>query len=155
MRVRAARAGDLPGLIDLYRATVHAIGAGHYTPQELTAWASDDLRPEDWAPRLARNTALVAEDDGTLLGFAELSPEGAVDMLYVHKDHQGRGVATALLAALEARARDRGLARLTTNASRIARPFFLRRGFALLASQTVERRGVAIENFAMEKALEA
>jgi putative acetyltransferase len=125
MRVRAARDGDLPGLIDLYRATVHAIGAGHYTPQELTAWASDDLRPEDWAPRLARNTALVAEDDGTLLGFAELSPEGAVDMLYVHKDHQGRGVATALLAALEARARDRGLARLTTNASRIARPFFL------------------------------
>jgi putative acetyltransferase len=144
MRVRAARDGDLPGLIDLYRATVHAIGAGHYTPQELTAWASDDLRPEDWAPRLARNTALVAEDDGTLLGFAELSPEGAVDMLYVHKDHQGRGVATALLAALEARA-----------PSRIARPFFLRRGFALLASQTVERRGVAIENFAMEKALEA
>ncbi len=76
-------------------------------------------------------------------------------MLYVHKDHQGRGVATALLAALEARAREAGLTRLTTNASRIAKPFFLRRGFTLLASQRVERRGVEIENFRMEKALDA
>ena len=155
MRIRAAREGDLPGLIDLYRETVHAVGAGHYTRQQLAAWAPEDLAPADWAPRLARNTALVAEDGDTLLGFAELSPGGALDMLYVHKDHQGRGVATALLGALEARARDQGLARLTTNASRVARPFFLGRGFTLVASQTVERRGVAIENFRMEKALDA
>ena len=145
MRIRAAREGDLPGLIELYRETVHAVGAAHYSRQELAAWAPDDLGPEDWAPRLARNTALVAEDGDALLGFAELSPEGAVEMLYVDKDHQGRGVATALLAALEARARDRGLARLTANASRIARPSFLARGFTLLAAQTVERRGVAID----------
>ncbi len=155
MRIRAARDGDLPSLIDLYRATVHAVGAGHYTPQELAAWAPEDLGPEDWAPRLARNTALVAEDGDGLLGFAELSPGGSLDMLYVHKDHQGRGVATALLAALEARARDRGLARLTTNASRVARPFFLARGYTLLAAQSVERRGVAIEIFRMAKDLDA
>jgi putative acetyltransferase len=118
MHIRAARDGDLPGLIDLFRETVHTLGAAHYTRQELAAWAPDDLRPEDWSPRLTRNTALVAEE-------------------------------------LEARARDAGIARLTTNASRVAKPFFLRRGFALLAAQTVERRGVAIENFAMEKILDA
>jgi putative acetyltransferase len=153
MHIRAARDGDLPGLIDLFRETVHTLGAAHYTRQELAAWAPDDLRPEDWSPRLTRNTALVAEDGDAVLGFAELSPGGSVDMLYVNQDHQGRGVASALLAALEARARDAGIARLTTNASRVAKPFFLRRGFALLAAQTVERRGVAIENFAMEKVL--
>lgn len=155
MHIRAARDGDLPGLIELYRETVHAVGARHYTREELAAWAPDDLSPEGWAPRLARNAALVAEDGATLLGFAELSPGGSVDMLYVHKDHQGRGVATALLAALETRARGRGHARLTTNASRVAKPFFLGRGFTLLAAQTVERRGVAIENYRMEKLLDA
>lgn len=155
MRIRAARNGDLPGLIGLFRETVRAVGAGHYTGEQLAAWAPEDLVPADWAARLARNTALVAEEGCALLGFAELSPGGSVDMLYVHKDHQGRGVATALLAALENRARDRGFARLTTNASRIAKPFFLGRGFALVASQTVERRGVAIENFRMQKLLGA
>ena len=67
MHIRDARAGDLPGLIDLFRETVHAVGAGHYGPQALDAWAPADLSPEDWAPRLARNTALVAEEAGALL----------------------------------------------------------------------------------------
>ena len=99
MRIRDAREGDLPGLIELFRETVRTVGTEHYTLRELAAWAPDDLSPEDWAPRLARNEALVAEDGGVLLGFAELSPGSSLDMLYVHKDHQGRGVATALLAA--------------------------------------------------------
>lgn len=153
MRIRAYRSGDLAGIAELFRETVHAVGARHYARKELDAWAPDDLRPEDWAPRLARNTSLIAEDGATIVGFAELGPEGLVDMLYVHKDRQGRGIASALLAALEARAREAGLVRLTTNASRIARPFFLRRGFAVLAAQKVERRGVEIENFRMEKSL--
>ena len=153
MRTRAVRPDDLPGLVALFRDSVHALGAGHYTPQELEAWAPAGLRPEDWQPRLARNAALVAEEGGELLGFAELSPDGAVDMLYVDKDRQGRGIASTLLSELEARARAEGLMRLTTNASRVAKPFFLARGFTLLAAQRVERRGVAIENFRMEKTL--
>jgi len=116
MRIRPYRAGDLSTLVDLFHETVHAVGAGHYTQDELDAWAPRDLRPEDWAPRLEKNTLLVAEDDGELLGFAELSPAGAVDMLYVHKDAQGRGIASALLAELDSAARKSGLTRLTTTA---------------------------------------
>jgi putative acetyltransferase len=155
MRIRAYRTRDLPALVALFRETVHAVGAAVYTPEELAAWAPADLRPEDWARRVARNRVWVADEDGgEVVGFAELSPEGAVDMLYVHKDRQGRGIARALLGELEAAARAEGLARLTTDASRIARPFFVTRGFTLVAAQEVERRGVRIENFRMEKALE-
>lgn len=154
MRIRAYRTRDLPALVALFRETVHAVGAAAYTLEELTAWAPADLRPEDWTPRVARNRVWVAEDGGEIVGFAELSPEGAVDMLYVHKDRQGRGIARALLGELEAAVRAKGLARLSTDASRIAKPFFLSRGFTLVAAQEVERRGVRIENFRMEKALE-
>lgn len=154
MRIRAYRTRDLPALVALFRETVHAVGAAAYTPEELAAWAPADLRPEDWTPRVARNRVWVAEDGGEIVGFAELSPEGAVDMLYVHKDRQGRGIARALLGELEAAVRAKGLARLSTDASRIAKPFFLSRGFTLVAAQEVERRGVRIENFRMEKALE-
>ena len=139
--------------MEMFHETVHAVGARRYTEEQLDAWAPDNLRAEDWTPRLERNTALVAEDTGELVGFAELSPDGAIDMLYVHKDAQGRGIASALLAELETSARAAGLARLTANASRVAKPFFLHRGFTLVAAQTVVRRGVEIENFRMEKTL--
>ena len=154
MRIRAYRPDDLKIIAVLFRETVLAVGAGHYRRDELEAWAPADLDPADWAPRLARNQVLVADEAGEVLGFAELEPGGLVDMLFVHKDHQGRGIASALLAALEAEARAAGLTRLTTAASRIARPFFERRGFAVLAAQRVERGGLEIENFRMEKRLE-
>ena len=41
--------------------------------------------------------------------------------------------------------------RITTHASRTARPFFERRGYRVLRAQTVVRHGVALENFVMEK----
>ena len=153
MRLRSYHSDDLPQLARLFRETVHLIGAGHYTPEELAAWAPADLDLGRWEARLARNRAFIAEEDGEVLGFAELSPEGVVDMLFVHKDHQGRGIASALLAALEAEAREAGFDLLTTQASRVAKPFFLGRGFTLLAAQKVERGGLRIENFRMEKRL--
>ena len=153
MRIRSDRPDDLPRLARLFQETVHRVGAGHYTPEELAAWAPAELDLGRWEARLARNGAFIAEGDGEILGFAELSPEGVVDMLFVHKDHQGRGVASALLAALEAEAREAGFDLLTTQASRIAKPFFLRRGFTVLAAQRIERGGQRIENFRMEKRL--
>lgn len=144
---------DLSSIMELFHETVHHVGARHYSRAELEAWAPAGLRAADWQPRLARNTSLVAEERGKILGFAELSREGVVDMMYVHKDHQGQGIATALLAKLEAKAQSDGLERLETNASRVARPFFARRGFSLLAAQNVERNGLCIENFRMEKSL--
>ena len=132
MRIRAYGPGDLAAIARLFHQTVHGVGARYYEREQLDAWAPGDLDPAAWEPRLARNFARVAEEDGAVVGFAELSPEGLVDMLYVHKDHQGRGVASALLAELESRARAAGHARLTTNASRVAKPFFQRRGFAVL-----------------------
>ena len=154
MRTRSYRPDDLPQLTRLFRDTVHLVGAGHYATEELAAWAPENLDLDRWEARLARNTSFILEeDDGTILGFTELSPEGVVDMLYVHKDHQGRGIASVLLAKLEAHARGAGFDRLTTEASRIAKPFFLRRGYALVSAQKVERKGLQIENFRMEKRL--
>ena len=41
--------------------------------------------------------------------------------------------------------------KITVHASITARPFFEKRGYRLVRSQTVERRGVQMQNFHMEK----
>ena len=148
--LRPYRPGDCPALAALFYETVHTVNAAHYTPAQLDAWApacGPDLAA--WDKSFRAHRTLVAELDGRLAGFGDLDPAaGYLDRLYVHKDLQGRGVATALCNALE----EAAAGPVVTHASVTARPFFARRGYRVLRAQQVERRGVTLANYVMEKA---
>ena len=148
--LRPYRPEDCPALAALFYETVHTVNAAHYTPAQLDAWApacGPDLAA--WDKSFRAHRTLVAELDGRLAGFGDLDPAaGYLDRLYVHKDLQGRGVATALCNALE----EAAAGPVVTHASVTARPFFARRGYRVLRAQQVERRGVTLANYVMEKA---
>ena len=148
--LRPYRPEDCPALAALFYETVHTVNAAHYTPAQLNAWApacGPDLAA--WDKSFRAHRTLVAELDGRLAGFGDLDPAaGYLDRLYVHKDLQGRGVATALCNALE----EASAGPVVTHASVTARPFFARRGYRVLRAQQVERRGVTLANYVMEKA---
>ena len=148
--LRPYRPEDCPALAHLFYETVHTVNAAHYTPAQLDAWApacGPDLAA--WDKSFRAHRTLVAELDGRLAGFGDLDPAaGYLDRLYVHKDLQGRGVATALCNALE----EAAAGPVVTHASVTARPFFARRGYRVLRAQQVERRGVTLANYVMEKA---
>ena len=97
-----------------------------------------------------RRKFVAAQGEG-VLGFAEFEGDGHIDTLYVHHEYQGCGIATRLLETIEAEARRLGLARLYTEASITARPFFERRGFSVVTPQRVEVRGQTFRNYRMEK----
>lgn len=99
---------------------------------------------------VSRGVGLV---DGTIAGYTNLADDGYVDCLYVHADHQRRGVATALFRSLEDAAQAQSVLRLHSEVSITARPFFERNGFTTIAPQMVTVRGQQYLNFRMEKAL--
>ncbi len=74
-------------------------------------------------------------------------------MTYVHPECQRNGVASALLATLEAEARRRGVALLNVEASVTSRPFFEARGFEVITPQIVSARGEDFLNYRMSKRL--
>ena len=153
MQVRAFRPDDAVTLLVLFRDTVRRVNARDYSPEQVSAWASDEIRETDWAGRFAGKFVVVAETAERLVGFAELEPDGHVDRFYVSADHQRRGGGRALLDALVAEARCAGTPRLYTEASITARPFFESQGFVVLSPQSVVCRGVEFLNFRMSRQL--
>lgn len=155
-RLRLYRPSDLEELIRLFYETVHRVNLGDYSQQEVDAWVPslESVDREAWGKSLRDHYTLVAERDGALVGFGDMDDTGYLDRLYVHKDFQGRGAATALVHAFEGYARGLGVPRVTVHASRTARPFFEARGYGVEYAQQVERRGVLLENFGMELSLE-
>ena len=155
MRLRRYRAQDLPALAQLFYDTVHTVNARDYDEGQLNAWAPGEIDEPRWRETLAAHFSLVAEKEaGGVLGFADLDEAaGYLDRLYVRAAHQGQGVGAALCDALEARARRVGRRVVTTHASITARPFFEARGYRARCARQVERDGVTLVNFAMEKKL--
>ena len=153
--LRLYRPGDLEELIGLFYQTVRTVNLGDYTQEEVEAWAPspESVDRGAWGKSLLEHYTVVAQREGKLLGFGDMDDTGYLDRLYVHKDYQGRGAASAMAEALEGYALGRGLRKVTVHASRTARPFFEQRGYRVLYAQQVERRGVPLENFAMEKDL--
>jgi len=155
MHVRSLEPADVPAVATLFTETVRSVNARDYTPEQVEAWAP---RPPDvaaWARSFAGRTALVVEVDGEVAGFGDLAPGGYLDRLYVHRDHQGRGVATALADALEAEAARHGAAEVTADASITALPFFERRGYETVARQEKDLRGVRFINYRVRKPLDS
>ena len=153
MQIRPFRPDDLRPLVTLFTETVHRINSRDYTPEQVAVWAP---RGEDW-PRWQNRfkdlRTLIAESEGTRIGFAAYTIEGYVDFLFVHHEHQRRGVARALLREVEDQLCALGVRRATVHASVTARPFFEAMGYVVLEQRWFEKDGVTLTNFAMDKDL--
>ena len=154
MEYRAAREADAGPLAEVYYRAVHEGAAEAYSKEQRAAWAPSIPSAEAWRHRLEGLSTIVAEEGGQIVGFMSLNPhDGDLDLAFVLPEVRGTGVAKALYAVLEDQARTQGLDRLHTHASHVARPFFEGQGWTVLAENTVERQGVALTNWIMEKRL--
>ena len=148
IRIRTYRSSDGPGLARLFYETVHSVCLRDYTQEQVDAWAPGTVDLAAWDRSFAQHFTVVAEREGVPVGFGDMARDGYLDRLYVHRDVQRQGVASALCTALEAYV---AAPVFTTHASLTARPFFLARGYQVVREQQVERRGVLLTNFVMEK----
>jgi putative acetyltransferase len=155
MLIRPLQPGEELALRSLFHDSVHRLGAAFYTAEQLAAWAPEDFDAKAWSEHLRRNRPFVAEDrHGQRLGYADLQADGHIDHFFVAADAARCGVGTTLLAFLERRARQLGIARLTADVSLCAEAFFLHHGFRVIERQLPVLRGVALANARMLKSLD-
>ena len=194
MYLRKYHPSDCAALAALFYETIHTVNVRDYPQEQLDAWADGHVDLDAWNESfLAHNTYVaVQECDGAddidsrtpdsagsasgktggkanslIIGFGDMDDTGYLDRLYVHKDYQGRGVATAICDRLEedfCLSRGRLLQKsavqkrkndtFTTHASITARPFFEKRGYTVVKAQQVVRKGISIRNYIMRKRIE-
>lgn len=148
MTIRKYRSSDCENLAALFYQTVHTVNAKDYTKEQLNVWATGKVDLAEWDKSFSLHDTLVAEQENIIVGFGDMDASGYLDRLYVHKDYQGQGIATAICDELERKVRADSI---TTHASITARPFFEKRGYKVVKKQEVIRGGIILYNYVMEK----
>lgn len=151
IRIRRFRAEDAMAVAVLYGRAVRIGAAGAYPRVALEAWASPRLSLRFFRNRMLPTWTFVAVTDGgvaararfrgagqggshgaggeLVLGFTEIMQDGHVRMLFTDPAATRRGLAGRLLRHALAHARNHGITRFDTDASRLSRPVFARAGF--------------------------
>ena len=147
MKIRNYKPSDCKEMAELFYHTIHTVNAKDYTEEQLNVWATGQVDLEKWNQSFLEHYSIVAVDGDRITGFGDIDETGYLDRLYVHADHQNQCVATAICDALE----QTTPGNITTHASITARPFFEKRGYKVIKEQQVERQGIFLTNFVMEK----
>ena len=146
IRLREATPADEPAVADVHAASIRELGADAYDEQQVRAWLAN-VHPERYPLEEDGFRAVVAERrvederdtdaDTELVGFGLLDREpsdcdgttGRIKAVYVRPDHVREGIGGAIVADLEAAARDADLETLVLTASANAIEFYDRQGY--------------------------
>lgn len=150
--IRRLAAQDIPEMRKLFRATVLTVNSKDYTKEEVEDWASCGDSVEHWKELLAKNDYIGALDgQGGIVGFSSMNAEGYLHSMFVHKDWQGKGVATLLLSEVEKIARRYGVHKISVEVSVTARPFFEKHGYKVVKEEKAKANRLYLTNYVMEK----
>lgn len=148
MELRNYKSEDCQQLAELFYHTVHSVNAKDYTESQLSVWATGKVDMDAWDASFSCHHTIVAVDQEQIVGFGDIDETGYLDRLYVHKDYQRQGIATAICDELEGSIET---TTFTTHASITARTFFEARGYRMVKEQQVERQKIFLTNYVMVK----
>lgn len=84
MKLRPYHPDDCPALAALFYDTVHTVNCRDYSADQCDAWADGMVDLAAWNRSFLEHTTWIAEQDGQIVGFGDISRDGYLDRLYVH-----------------------------------------------------------------------
>ncbi|MCH7401149.1 GNAT family N-acetyltransferase [Belliella kenyensis] len=153
MNTRLADIHDLDEIRKLFVNTIENICHADYDNSQIKAWTSSIENHQRWLDVINNQFTLVSISSGKITGFCSVAGGNHIDFLFVHHLHQGQGIAKHLYDLVESKAKESGYKKLTAEVSKTARPFFQKVGFSTISENFIQRKGIELINYKMEKAL--
>ena len=132
MNIRDATPADAAAACEVLRASIAelCVADHHDDPEILKRWLAGKT-PENLAAWIADpgSSMLLAVEDDVVLAVGSVRNDGEITSNYVSPAARFRGASSALLAALEARAKERGNTHCKLLSTETAHRFYLNRGY--------------------------
>jgi putative acetyltransferase len=144
---------DTDAIAAVFRDAIIHTASQAYDAEQVAVWSAYPDDPEEFRQRLSQGITIVAVEHDAIAAFGQLDPPDHISLLYTSSQFARRGCATEIYQRLEAQAIAQHINRLHTEASHIAKHFFLKMGFQIVESERVVRRGIEFERFRMEKVI--
>lgn len=151
--VREYNKSDITGVIEVYRKSVKEIGPEQYNLEQVKVWSSYPDNADDFQNILIGGITYVAQCNSQLVSFGTLNPIDHIAFIYTIKNYSKKGIANSIYYRLETQAIQHGVTEIHTEASTIARYFFLKVGFSVVEKEIVKRKKTEFERYKMIKRL--
>ncbi|RXT28602.1 hypothetical protein B5P46_07420 [Rhizobium leguminosarum] len=138
--IRVGKKTDAEAAIAVLRQSITQLcSADHQDDDaEIASWLSNKTAAS-WAAWINREdaTVLVAELEGNIVGVGMADARGEILLNYAHPDTRFKGISTAILLALEAEVRARGMEMCVVESTRTAKKFYETRGYQAAAGDSL------------------
>jgi len=141
MVIRRLRKQDAHAVSGLIITTIRISNVGDY-PADLMEELVKTQTPEHILQRASWTHFYVAEDAGAIIGCGAIGPywgkedESSLFSIFVHPDHQGKGVGRAIVETLEKDEFALRAGRIEVPASITGLPFYQRMGYTFKDGKT-------------------
>ncbi|MCD4742735.1 MAG: GNAT family N-acetyltransferase [Desulfobacteraceae bacterium] len=151
IKVRQAIDSDVGRITQLFFETIQNINIKDYSQEEVDDWSSWKTDIDKWLEKMQEQYFIVAEIKNRIVGFSSLAQDGYLDFMFVDKDTQGQGIASALLSEIERKAIEQNNGLLYSDVSLTAKGFFESKGFIVERQQLKKSKKKELINFRMIK----
>ncbi len=151
IKIRQVAGVDVGEITQLFFDTIQNINIRDYTQEEVDDWSSWKADVDKWLEKMAEQYFIVAEIKNKIVGFSSLAQDGYLDFMFVDKDTQGQGVASALLSEIERKAIEQNIDLIYSDVSLTAKGFFESKGFIVEKQQLKKSKKEELINFRMIK----
>ncbi|WP_052184109.1 GNAT family N-acetyltransferase [Psychroserpens sp. Hel_I_66] len=153
IEIREATLDDIPEITSIFRNTIRAVNAKHYSEKQIRIWSSgaDDI--EVWEERINNLYFIVAEYKDMIVGFAHIKKGCHLDGLYVHKDFQRRTIGSKLLRIAESQIMAEGYEIINADSSISSVDFFDSHYFEQIRKHKTSYKGMEFKSSIFSKEL--